>query len=202
MHALKTEKVPELVEIFDDGSPWERRSHEKNAPAIYVTWFVDADGNSPTPKEFRQVAKSLRNYVLVKDVQKALEVEKAGHRNPDSLSTADIHSLLKGDTKDGTTKAEQILTFCFALEGRLNLLPSEVQDKPLKWIISYTGSARCFSTRQEQHETCGAWFPELFKAVSKTLFESRFDFHTYPVCFLANEKEADIAEMVIACISD
>lgn len=55
MHALKTEKVPELLEIFDDGSPWERRSREKNAPAIYVRWFVDADGNSPTPKEFHQV---------------------------------------------------------------------------------------------------------------------------------------------------
>jgi hypothetical protein len=200
-HAVVTLKDEELLAMYNvkDGS-WSKRSDYHFAPGVYCKHLVNQKGLSPTPNEFRRVIACLRSYIsggskTAKDVDNALGRNQSARQDVDKGA----HFYLNGSK----TRVTMTITFCQALENRLDKIPSEEQDDPLKIPLKYVGYSKHINKRQKGHEGGRSnWLMMLVQAALRVEDLPGYDMHIYPVCFLANPREAPISEVLISVVTN
>jgi hypothetical protein len=103
------------------------------------------------------------------------------------------------------TRVTQILTFCTALQDRIQELPTGARDKPFTKSHKYVGYSISVSTRiKERENTDTSWLHHMIQDASRLELEDEkplFRFDTYAVCFLFRD-EGRVAEALIGVISN
>lgn len=188
------------------------REAQGDAPVIYLIALVSRanGGEATTPRELRQVMRTLRRYVSGKAEwdKEAMAVDNAYLPR---ITRADIkaghHYFLckrrAGVRRPVAARRGEVRRFCDALERRLNSLPKEAEDKPLDKPLQYIGYAFNYAKRMKQHmHGESSYFMHLVNNVCQVLFPGKFNLESCPICFLAEEDEVRSAELLLAMLAD
>jgi hypothetical protein len=203
--AVEANNDPELIDLFSgQEKAWKARCSKNPAPGCYGLFLTDKLGQSPTPRQFHKIIACLRGYVSGRD-DKVSDVADIDNGTKGVFSRqedieAGGHWFLKGSS----SRATKVLTFCKALESRLNELPSNEQDIPLKQPLKYIGYSVCIEIRVRSHENQEtSWLMHLVLAVCRFLFrDGIFSLKSYALCFMATENEVPVAEVLLGVISN
>ncbi|KAI4643291.1 uncharacterized protein J4E79_011231 [Alternaria viburni] len=196
-----SETDPDIVKHFRQDGPWQMRTLEKFAPAIYVRPFVDDRGESPTPRQFCQVAQVLFNYAYGLDLDMALRIDTALYpfQQPSTLAglKEGRHYYLACSQK----RALKVATWCHAIMTLADLkTPEDQKDTPMKQPRVHCGYSRSISHRKRQYDKhqSTTWLALLVESAFRVLFPAAtYHFHTYPICFLGAEYEVLLAEQAM-----
>jgi len=194
---------PDIVEHFDPDSPWQMRTLEKFAPAIYVRPFVDDRGESPTPRQFCQVAQVLFGYAYGLDLDMALRIDTALYPSQQPSTLAGLkegrHYYLACSQK----RALKVATWCHAIMNLADVkTPEDQKDTPMKQPRVHCGYTKNISYRKRQYDKhqSTTWLALLVESAFRVLFpKATYHFHTYPICFLGAECEVLLAEQAMVC---
>jgi hypothetical protein len=140
-------------------------------------------------------------YYISGGSKTAKDVDNALGRNQSTRQDANkgAHFYLNGSKN----RVTMTITFCQALENRLDKIPSEEQDDPLKIPLKYVGYSKHINKRQKGHEGGGSnWLMMLVQAALRVEDLPGYDMHNHPVCFLAKPFEAPIAEVLISVVTN
>jgi hypothetical protein len=201
----------ELRDLFDEESEWMLESSSA-APVIYMLALVDDMGQSPSSANLRQVIAMLRQYIShdPQDDHVVLKVDNAlrGGRSSRSFVELGHHGYL-GKTQDGghgivNGREAVVRQFCDALEKRLNALDRVVSAQiPLRRPLMYIGYAFSYAKRMASHKRGDSSFlMQLVRSVARVLWGTEYDIEAFPICFLAEEDEVRLAELILTQIAD
>jgi hypothetical protein len=200
-----------VCDMFQAKSAWMKEG-EGWAPAVYIMCLVDSKhrGHAHTPDELRLVIDDLRCYGNMDWLDYTFKVDNAyrptastmddiKNGKPNFLSTIGVN----GRTRT-RYKAEDIKRFCDALEVRLQRLPADEKDIPLRRPLQYIGRANKYVRRQDLHRRGDRsnWLMQLVKHVCHVRWPGRFNLDAFPVSYQAKDSEVACAQMLLALIAD
>jgi hypothetical protein len=189
----------DLLEMYNPSTgTWRKRTEYAFAPGVYCKHLVSEEGLSPSANELYRITARLRHYVQGGSID-AMEIDNAMRNNRSSIEDVNrgSHFYLNG-SRGRTTK---VITFCQALNNRLDGMPDK--DDPLPIPLKYVGYSKQVNERQKAHRYgSSSWLMQLVLAACRIEFGAQYKMYDYPVCFLADQNEASIAEVLISVITD
>jgi hypothetical protein len=189
----------DLLKMYNSSTgTWRKRTEYVFAPGVYCKHLVSEKGLSPSANELYRITARLRHYVQGGSID-AMEIDNAMRTNRSSIEDVNRggHFYLNG-SRGRTTK---VITFCQALDNRLDGMPDK--DGPLPIPLKYVGYSKQVNERQKAHRNgSSSWLMQLVLAACRVEFGARYKMYDYPVCFLADQNEASIAEVLISVITD
>ena len=198
-----SETDPDIVKHFHPDSLWQMRTLEKFAPAIYVRPFVDDRGESPTPRQFCQVAQVLFGYAYGLDLDMALRIDTVLHPSQQPSTLAELkegrHYYLACSQK----RALKVATWCHAIMTLADVqTPEDQKDTPMKQPRVHCSYSKSISHRKRQYDKhqSTTWLALLVESAFRVLFpETTYRCRMYPICFLGAEYEVLLAEQAMTC---
>jgi len=194
---------PDIVKHFHPDSPWQMRSLEKFAPAIYVRPFVNHAGESSTPREFLQVAQVLFGYAYGLDLETALRIDTALQAGQQSSTLAELKEGRHCYLACSQNRAMKVIAWCQAIITLADeKTPEDQKDKPMKQPRVHCGYFKSVSRRKRQYDKhqSTTWLALLVESVFRVLFPAAsYHLHMYPICFLGAEYEVLLAEQAMMC---
>lgn len=193
-----------VAEYYSEDAAWQQNVNGKNrSAAIYIRHLVDKEHNAPTPQQCRKVNRRLRSYISG-DRQYFHDAVALDNARNYRSSIEDIqngrHHHLQGLIK----RAQQIITFCAALETRLSELGPDLDNVALEKPLKYVGYSINVTARGAQHDKGDtSWFQQMaLDAFRLEAPNAGFRFEGHTVCFMAHPHEVSIAESLIGIITN
>ncbi|KAJ4361898.1 hypothetical protein N0V83_010839 [Neocucurbitaria cava] len=179
---------PDPMLADSEQHPWYIQSTASDAPAIYVRLLTDGHGKAPSPVQYMTICAALRRYA---DGDKE-EVSKLDNVW-EPRSTANGPYYIQGKV----AHARAVFTWCQAIDLMCQVVPRKNWGQPHPVPRSYCGYAKSVSRRGKQYakrQSC-TWIVTLVEAAFHHYYsECSFAFHTFTICFMADEREVELAE--------
>ena len=149
--------------------------------------------------------KALRAYVSGAEgsfkLVSAMDSQYKAYAPTDFCARDGVRHYINGDA----TRLGRLITFCFALEGRLNTLrPDQDADKPMLRPRMYVGYNEKPEKRSRQHEKKStSWLQHLVdSAFQVTHPEGRFALVQHTIVHRFSLHQLQVAEIVFTAITD
>jgi hypothetical protein len=209
--AARARTEDSLVDLFHQDSDWMCESTIQ-APNIYVLILANEDGCSLAASQLRKVIEVLRKYISNdhRDIDEVTAVDNAlnaGRSSRRQVEQGFQHFLQK--TKHGRRtmvrgRQDIVEQFCEALERRIDTtVLAGMEDVPLTRPLMYIGYALHFASRMEDHDHGEPSFlMQLVRSVSRYLYGGDFELQSYPICFLAEEYEVRLTELLLTQLAN
>tara|TARA_R110002003_G_scaffold206_4_gene15780 strand:- start:5761 stop:7359 length:1599 start_codon:yes stop_codon:yes gene_type:complete len=209
--AARARTEDSLVDLFHQDSDWMYESTTQ-APIIYVLILANEDGCSLAASQLRKVIEVLRKYISndhrdideVAAVDNALNAGRSSQRQVEQGFQRFLHKTKHGRRTVVRGRQEIVEQFCEALERRLDTtVLAGMEDVPLTRPLMYIGYALHFASRMEDHDHGeSSVLIQLVRSVSRYLYGGEFELQSFPVCFLAEEDEVRLAELLLTQLAN
>jgi hypothetical protein len=171
---------------------------------IYMLELAGSTGQPMSVEEVRKLIWELRYYKAEAATHNKLAFEYDSLHDPDWKTTVSINDGRRKYIEDKPTERRAVVdVFCSALE---KLIHSKRDEEDFLPRLTYIGYAIDADKRKKQHAQTGSesknWLASLVLSICKVRWPYRgFKLHAHVICLLGDEKQAAIAEMLLAVIS-
>ncbi|KAF1955566.1 hypothetical protein CC80DRAFT_564292 [Byssothecium circinans] len=186
-----------------DQHEWLLQRENPKAPAIYNRYYVDDEGNAPSPAEYMQIVEALHQYVSGENFEQAYEIDGVFHKQKTTMEQLRKHG--HGHLEGKEIRLRVVHIWCAAIEKMCNVIPQDRWTKPCPVPSTYTGYTIMMSERPDQYtrKISTSWLCLLIEATFKVVLpNATYQFHLYTVCWLASPSEVERAEQAITRCSN